>query len=84
MIRTIIIEDEPAIRKEIEWLVSQEEDLELVGTARTVFGAMVVIRKQNPDLVLMDIQLTDGTAFDVLQGSPLGTNLKTTDLSLFY
>lgn len=67
MIRTIIIEDEPAIRKEIEWLVSQEEDLELVGTAGTVFGAMDVIRKQNPDLVLMDIQLTDGTAFDVLQ-----------------
>lgn len=68
MLQTIIIEDEPAIRKEIEWLVNKEEDLELTGTSGTVFGAIEVIRKQNPDLVLMDIQLTDGTAFDVLQG----------------
>ncbi|PRD57084.1 LytR/AlgR family response regulator transcription factor [Sphingobacterium gobiense] len=68
MIKTIIIEDEPAIRKEIEWLVNKEDDLELTGTAGTVFGAIDVIRKQNPDLVLMDIQLTDGTAFDVLHG----------------
>ncbi|ATL49936.1 DNA-binding response regulator [Chitinophaga caeni] len=67
MIKTIIIEDEPAIQKEIEWLVNQEEDLELVGTAGTVFSATELIRTQQPDLALMDIQLTDGTIFDVLQ-----------------
>lgn len=67
MIQTIIIEDEPAIRKEIEWLVNKEEDLKLVATAGSVTTALEVISANNPDLVLMDIQLTDGTAFDVLQ-----------------
>lgn len=67
MIKTIIIEDEPAILKEIEWLVDKEEDIELVGTAGTVFGAMELIRKEQPKLALMDIQLTDGTVFDVLK-----------------
>ncbi|WCM41923.1 LytTR family DNA-binding domain-containing protein [Flavobacterium sp. CBA20B-1] len=67
MIKTIIIENEPAILKEIEWLVNKEDDLELVGNAGTVFGAMELIRKEQPDLALMDIQLTDGTVFDVLK-----------------
>lgn len=64
--RTLIIEDEPAIRKELEWLVSQEKELKLEGTAATVSGALQLIKSTKPDLVLMDIQLTDGTAFDIL------------------
>lgn len=67
MIKTIIIEDEPAILKEIEWLVDKEEDVEVIGNAGTVFGAMELLRKEQPDLALMDIQLTDGTVFDVLK-----------------
>ncbi|MCE7055201.1 LytTR family DNA-binding domain-containing protein [Algoriphagus sp. AGSA1] len=66
MIRTLIIEDEPAIRKEIEWLIGKEEDLELCGSAANVATALELITRANPELVLMDIQLTDGTAFDVL------------------
>ncbi|WP_057937969.1 LytR/AlgR family response regulator transcription factor [Algoriphagus resistens] len=66
MIRTLIIEDEPAIRKEIEWLVGKEEDLELCGSAASVDVALELISTSDPELVLMDIQLTDGTAFDIL------------------
>lgn len=67
MIKTIIIEDEPAIQKEIAWLVDNEEDVQIVGTAETVTGAIDIIRKQEPDLALMDIQLVNGTIFDVLK-----------------
>ncbi|MEJ2881863.1 LytR/AlgR family response regulator transcription factor [Pedobacter sp. GR22-6] len=67
MIRTLIIEDEPAVRKEIEFLVSQEEELNFLGAAASVKDALVLIRATNPELVLMDIQLTDGTAFDILE-----------------
>ncbi len=66
MIRTLIIEDEPAVRKEIEFLVNQEHDLNLLGTASNVKDALVLIRATEPQLILMDIQLTDGTAFDIL------------------
>lgn len=66
LIKTVIIEDEPAIRKELEWLVSQEKDLTLVATATSVKEALAVIRNTKPDLVLLDIQLSDGTAFDLL------------------
>lgn len=67
MIRTVVIEDEPVILKEIEWLLNKEKDLVLMGTAASVADALKLISTCKPDLVLMDIQLVGGTAFDVLQ-----------------
>ena len=66
MIRTLIIEDEPAIRKEIEWLLQKENQFNLIGFAISVAESMVLIKATKPELILMDIQLTDGTAFDIL------------------
>ncbi|MCD0472296.1 LytTR family DNA-binding domain-containing protein [Flavobacterium sp. JAS] len=65
-IRTVIIEDEPAIRKELEWLVLQEESLKLEAITGSVKESLQIIENIKPDLVLMDIQLTDGNAFDIL------------------
>lgn len=66
MIRTLIIEDETAIVKEIKWFLSQEPDIEVVGCASRIPVALDLISELHPDLVLMDIQLTDGIAFDIL------------------
>lgn len=66
MYRVFIIEDEPAVRKELVWLVSQEKDMTLVGMATSVKDSLSLIKESDPQLVLMDIQLTDGTAFDLL------------------
>ncbi|BFM45346.1 LytTR family DNA-binding domain-containing protein [Flavobacterium sp. CFS9] len=65
-IRTLVIEDEPAIRKELQWLVSQEESLKLEAMTGSVKESLQIIKNTELDLVLMDIQLTDGTAFDIL------------------
>ncbi|WP_017496462.1 LytTR family DNA-binding domain-containing protein [Flavobacterium sp. WG21] len=65
-IRTLIIEDEPAIRKELQWLVSQEESLKLEAMTGSVKESLQIIKNTELDLILMDIQLTDGTAFDIL------------------
>lgn len=40
MIKVAIIEDEPAVRKEISYLVQQETDVELVGWSDTVTNAV--------------------------------------------
>ncbi|TJZ61503.1 response regulator transcription factor [Sphingobacterium olei] len=66
MIKIAIIEDEPAVRKEISYLVQQEEDVELIGWSDNVSSAIQLIEQNKLDIVLMDIQLRDGTAFDIL------------------
>ncbi|SEQ76340.1 LytR/AlgR family response regulator transcription factor [Pedobacter rhizosphaerae] len=70
MIRTLIIEDEPAVRKELEWLLAQEKEFNYIGSATNVKDAVVLINATAPELILMDIQLTDGTAFDILDLIP--------------
>lgn len=66
-IKTIIIEDEAAIQKELNWLVMQRSDeFEIHGMATNVKDAIILIEKEQPQLVLMDIQLGDGMAFDIL------------------
>lgn len=67
MISLVIIEDEPAIRKEIEYLLGQEPDTELLGWADDVKSAVKLIIAKQPDVILMDIQLRSGNAFDVLK-----------------
>jgi len=66
MIKIAIIEDEPAIRNEMTWLVQQEKDTILLGWSDNVQDAIRLIENECPDVVLMDIQLIDGSAFDIL------------------
>ena len=67
MIRTLIIDDEPAIRKDIQTLLSRHEAFICIGTCGSVAEAKVLIETTKPDLVLLDIQLSDGTGFQLLQ-----------------
>src|SRR5690606_33431431 len=66
MIKTVIIEDETAIRKEIEWLLNKYDDIDVVGTAGSVTQGVALMAEKQQDLLLLDIQLKDGNAFDLL------------------
>lgn len=65
-IRTIAIDDEaPALRRLVK-MIKSHPDLDLVETARNATDAKNKILKLNPDLILLDIQLKDATAFELL------------------
>ena len=68
MLTIAIIEDEVAIRKEITWLLERAPDVKIVVYSTNVKDAIKLIDLQKPDIILMDIQLIDGTAFDILNG----------------
>lgn len=68
--KILIIEDEATIRKELEWLVSKRPEFNLLGSASSVTDAVEKIVQLKPDLVLMDIQLPDGNAFEILNQVP--------------
>jgi DNA-binding LytR/AlgR family response regulator len=67
MIRTFLVEDEPPAMRKLERLASGESDLELCGSAATCEAAIEGIATANPQLVILDIRLPDGTGFEVLQ-----------------
>ncbi len=65
-IRTIIIDDEAPARRRIQKLLTSDARCSLVAEAESGKEAVEVIRKHNPDLLILDIQLKDMTGFDVL------------------
>lgn len=65
-LKTLVIEDEPKVREEIEWLVKSQPNLLLLGSCGSVKKAVGLITRTRPDFILFDIQLTDGTSFDIL------------------
>lgn len=64
--KILIVEDEATIRKELEWLVGKRPEFILLESAVCIEDAVKKINKLKPDLILMDIQLPDGTAFEIL------------------
>ena len=68
MLRTILIDDERrarvAIRKALE---AAAPGVELVAEADSVESGIAAIKEFRPELVLLDIQMNDGTGFDLLE-----------------
>jgi two-component system LytT family response regulator len=66
--KTIIVEDDRfnalAVTKVIE---KHFPEIKIVGTAESVSEAVSKINHHHPELLLMDIHLTDGTSFDVIK-----------------
>jgi two-component system, LytTR family, response regulator len=67
-LRTLIIDDEAHIRRSLSAMLAEEcPNVEIVGTADGVETGLQAIEKFHPELVLLDIKMTDGTGFDLLR-----------------
>jgi len=67
MIKIAIIDDEKMAREAIEQMTNiYYEEAEIVGMAENVEKGYQLIIEKKPDLVLLDIQMPDGSGFDLL------------------
>jgi two-component system LytT family response regulator len=66
-LRVIIVEDQIAIRQDLEGFLLQQPGFIVIGACGTVSDAIVLIHTTKPDLLLLDIGLPDGTGFDILE-----------------
>lgn len=65
--RSIIIDDERLARVTLRKKLSAYSNIEIIGEAISVKTAIAIIEQLNPELIFLDIQLSDGTGFDVLE-----------------
>lgn len=70
MLKAIIIDDEQHCIDNLTNLLTYNKDVSLIGTATSVKSAKELIKKNNPDLLILDIDLADGTGFDLLEMFP--------------
>jgi len=66
--KVIIIDDEDRARKSIAGILKlSNNNVQLVAEAEGVKSGIAAIKEYNPDLVLLDINMSDGTGFDLLK-----------------
>ncbi len=70
MIRAIIVDDEVLARARLRRLIARLPDVALVGEAADAAAARSAIDRLRPDLVFLDVDLPDGTGFDVARALP--------------
>ncbi len=68
--KVIIVEDQARIRKSVEDLVKQQAGFTVVGSCGSVQEAIELIITTAPDIVVLDVSLGDGDAFDILDKFP--------------
>jgi two-component system, LytTR family, response regulator len=67
MEKVIIIDDEPNSREYLKNLIKEYcPDLKVVGEADGVKSGFSLINKLNPQAIFLDIEMQDGTGFDLL------------------
>jgi two-component system, NarL family, nitrate/nitrite response regulator NarL len=64
--RVLLVDDHPMIAAALEMLL-RETDYQLLGRARSVAEANSELGKQKPELLLLDVNLPDGSGIDVLR-----------------
>ena len=66
--RAIIVEDNAKSRERLaNYLASYCFQVEVINTSSSVNETFHLIESENPDLIFLDIELTDGTAFELLE-----------------
>lgn len=68
MLRALVIDDIEKIRKEnISIIKSTCPNVSIIGQADSVETGIKLIKQLSPDLVFLDVEMPDGTGFDLLQ-----------------
>ncbi|WP_216820712.1 LytR/AlgR family response regulator transcription factor, partial [Cnuella takakiae] len=69
--RVLIVDDEAANRDNLQELLKQHcPDVTVIAECDSVATGVLIIGKYDPQLVLLDIRMQDGTGFDLLQKLP--------------
>ena len=64
----IIVDDEPTVRNAINTLLAEQfPDIKIVSSVGSVSKGYKAILQHSPELIFLDVELPDGTGFDLLK-----------------
>jgi DNA-binding NarL/FixJ family response regulator len=67
MIKVIIVDDHPVVRRGLKQIIEDESDMEVAGEAKNAGECFSLVRETDCTLVCLDITLPDRNGFDVLK-----------------
>ncbi len=67
MIKVIVVDDHPVVRRGLKQIIEDEPDMEVAGEAKNAGECFSLVQKTDCTLVVLDITLPDRNGFDVLK-----------------
>lgn len=65
-IKVYVVEDSPVIRAALTQRIEDDPRFAVVGYADTASGAIVELQQRLPDILIVDLNLRQGTGYDIL------------------
>jgi two-component system LytT family response regulator len=66
-LRALIVDDERLARRELRHMLAEFDWIEVAGEADSVDAAVELIRREEPDVVFLDIQMPERSGFELLE-----------------
>jgi two-component system LytT family response regulator len=66
-LRVLVVDDEAFARQRVRRLLGEEPGVEVVGECAGGREAIDAVRRERPDLLLLDVQMPETTGFDVVR-----------------
>jgi NarL family two-component system response regulator LiaR len=67
LIRVLVVDDHPVVRRGIKSLLAEEDDLEVVGEAINGKDALSQVSELHPDVILMDLVMPEMGGVEAIQ-----------------
>lgn len=64
--KILLVDDHALFRHGVRAIIERERDLQVVGEATSCHEALLLARELHPDLILMDICLSDGSGLETI------------------
>ena len=71
-IRILVIDDHALVREGLRRAISTEKNLTVVGEAASKREAIAQISKHNPEVIVVDLHLPDGSGLEVIAWAQIG------------
>lgn len=66
-VRVVLVDDHPVVRSGLRAWLDSRDGIEVAGEAETVRDAISLVTAMQPDVVVLDLKLPDGSGLDVLR-----------------
>ena len=67
LIRVMVVDDHPVVRRGIKSLLGEEEDIQVVGEAVNGRDALEKVESLQPDVILMDLVMPEMTGIEAIE-----------------
>lgn len=67
LIKVLVVDDHPVVRKGIRSLLAEEEDIQVVGEAVNGLEAIALLKQVKPDVILMDLVMPEMNGIEAIQ-----------------